>query len=189
MAYNEKFEAWADFITGVALSSPGYAFNQVRISADGKTVGCTVQVEGEIDPMTGFPTVENSVWLFDLTSDKITRYGKNGDLNIHYVADNGIGIGTTSAGTISNSYILKDGETIDILTWMNSKAPEYASWMNDNMFFPYQEMVYNEETGNYDLVYGEDLMTGRATSTPDFSVVSLSVQNVWDGIDDGLACI
>ena len=189
MAYNEKYEAWAEFMMGVLLSSPDYAFNQVRISADGKTIGCTVQVEGEKDPMTGFPTIDNSVWLFDLTSGKITKYEKNGDLNIFYIGNDGVGIGTTSAGTISDSYILKDGETLDIVTWMNSKEPVYGSWIIDNMTFPYAEQVYNEETGNYESVYGETVMTGRAVATPDFSVVSLSVQNVWDGLDDGLAYV
>ena len=189
LEYNKRFEAWAKFIMGIAATSPDYAFNQVRISADGKTIGCTVQADGEIDPMTGSPSIENSVWLFDLTSDKITKYGKNGDLNIFYIADNGVGIGTTSAGTISDSYILQDGETIDIITWMNSTQPTYVSWINDNMYFPYEQMIYNEATGNYDLVYGEAVMTGRATATPDLSMISLSVQNVWDGMDDGLACI
>lgn len=183
MAYNEKYEAWYDFIIAIANSSPDYAFNQIRISPDGKTFGCTVQVLGERDPMTGFPTVENSVWLFDLTSDKITEYGKNGDLNIYYIANNGIGIATTSAGTVSDSYILQDGEAIDIVTWMNSKVPEYASWIKDNMVFPYDYMVGDKfETA-------EVVMTGRATATPDLSVISLSVQNVWDYMGDGVAYI
>lgn len=188
-AYNKKFEAWAEFILGVADASPDYAFNQVRISADGNTIGCTVQVVGDMDPMTGFPSVENSVWMFDLTSGKITKYEKNGDLNIFYVANDGVGIGTTSAGTVSDSYILQNGDAIDIITWMNSKEPAYASWIKDNMTFPYEQMVYDEATGNYEFVYGETLMTGRATATPDFSVISLSVQNVWDGMDDGIAYV
>ncbi|MDE6787459.1 MAG: hypothetical protein K2J46_10540, partial [Muribaculaceae bacterium] len=187
--YNEKYEAWVDFIMGIAISSPDYAYNQVRISPDGKTYGCTVEVTGERDPMTGYPTIENSVWLFDLTSDKVSKYNKDGDLNIHYIANNGIGIGTTSAGTPSNSYILKDDETIDIVTWMNSQVPEYASWINQNMVFPYNKQVYDEKTGNYDFVYTEEVLTGRATATPDLSVVSLSVQNIWDGMDDGIAYI
>lgn len=176
--YNKKYEAWVDFIIAIAISSPNYAFNQVRISPDGKTIGSTVQVEGDTDPMTGFPTVENSVWLFDLTSGKIAKYNKDGDLNIHYIADYGIGIGTTSAGTISNSYILQNEESIDIVTWMNSKVPAYASWINDNMVFP-------DLAGEY----VEVVMTGRATATPDFSLISLSVQNLWDGMDDGLAYV
>lgn len=179
--YNKKYEAWANFILSVALSSPDYAFNQVRISADGKTIGCTVMSEGGMDPMTGFQTVENSVWLFDLTSDKISKYSKNGDLNIHYIANDGIGIATTSAGTASFSYILQDEEAVDIVTWMNSKVPEYASWITENMVFPYDYL-------NGDVFEtAEVVMTGRATATPDFSVISLSVQNVWDFLDYGIA--
>ncbi|MDE6638407.1 MAG: hypothetical protein K2K32_09275 [Muribaculaceae bacterium] len=181
IVYNKKFEAWANFVLSVALSSPDYAFNQVRVASDGKTIGCTVMTEGGIDLMTGFKTVENSVWMFDLTSDKISKYSKNGDLNIYYIGNNGIGIATTSAGTVSDSYILQDEEAIDIVTWMNSKVPEYASWINENMVFPYEYM-------NGDVFdTAEVVMTGRATSTPDFSVISLSVQNIWDYLDYGIA--
>ena len=189
IAYNQKHEAWAAFMIGVANSSPAYAFNQVRISPDGKTIGCTIEESGDIDPMTGYSTVENAVWLFDLTSDKISKYNKGGDLNIHYIANNGVGIGTTSPGTVSNSYILKDGDVIDILDWINSRAPEYASWIKENMVFPYQEEVYNEKTGNYEYIYTEGVMTGRATATPDLSTIALSVQNIWDFMDNGIAYI
>ncbi len=181
MIYNEKYEKWANFIHSVVLASPDYAYNQVRVSSDGNTIGCTVMTEGGIDPLTGFRTVENSVWLFDLTSDKITKYSKNGDLNIYYIGNDGIGIGTTSAGTVSDSYILKDGEAIDIVTWMNSKVPEYASWINENMIFPYEYLVGDV------LETADIVMTGRATATPDFSVISLSVQNIWDYFDYGIA--
>ncbi|MDE6552371.1 MAG: hypothetical protein K2K98_05345 [Muribaculaceae bacterium] len=190
IAYNKKFYAWADFIYGVANSSPNYAFNQVRISPDGKTIGSTVIVEGDsMDPLTGFPKVENSVWLFDLTSDKIGKYNKDGDININYIANNGVGIGTTSVGTASNSYILQDGNVIDMVTWMNSQAPQYASWMNENMIFTYDKEVFDEKTGNYDIVNTEEVLTGRATSNPDLSIMSLSVQNIWDYMDDGYAYI
>ena len=183
IAYNEKFEAWAEYIFAIALSSPNYAFNQLRISADGKTLGTTVVVEGELDPITGDPSIENTVWLFDLTGDKITKYGKDGDLNILYVADNGVGIGTTSAGTASNSYMLMDGEVIDIATWIDSKVPAYATFIKDNMVFPYVQLVGGQ------IVYDEVLMTGRAIATPDLSLISLSVENVWDNMDDGLCYI
>ncbi|MDE6547523.1 MAG: hypothetical protein K2L22_00865 [Muribaculaceae bacterium] len=190
IAYNEKFYAWADFVYAVANSSPNYAFNQVRISPDGKTIGSTVIVEGDnIDPLTGFPKVDNSVWLLDLTSDKIGKYNKDGDLNIYYIANDGVGIATTSPGTVCNSYILENGEAIDIVTWMNSKVPAYASWINENMVFPYEEEVYDDKTGNYDFIYKEGVMTGRATATPDFSMISLSVQNIWDYMDDGMAYV
>lgn len=189
IAYNEKYEAWATYIISVANSSPDYAFNQVRISPDGKTIGCTVQIVGELDQMTGFPTVENTVWLIDLTSGKITKYNKDGDLNINYIANNGIGIGNTSSGTATNSYILQDGEATDIVTWMNTQVPEYASWINENMVFTYEDEVFNNETGNIEVIYTEGVLTGRATATPDMSVISLSVQNIWDYMNDGNAYV
>ncbi len=189
IVYNEKWYAWMDFMQAVMDSSPGYVFNSERISPDGKTYGCTVQEVGERDPMAWFQPVENTVWMFDLDADKVTKYEKDGDLNMYYIANGGIGIATTLAGTASNSYVLQDGETIDMLTWMKSKNPTYASWMEDNMIFAYEVEEYDEELEDYVIVVKEAVLTGRATSTPDFSTVALSVQNIWDYMDDGIAYV
>ncbi len=188
-AYNEKWYAWWEFLKSVIESSPGYVFNTERISPDGKTYGCTVQKVGDRDPNTGMQIVENSVWMFDTTSGKISKYEKDGDLNMFYIANDGIGIATTMAGTASNSYILKGGNVIDMLTWMNTKVPAYASWMEDNMVFTYEEEEYDEELQGYVINLKEGVLTGRATSTPDLSVMALSVQNIWDFTDDGIAYV
>lgn len=188
--YNEKLDQYFEFMDGVSSSTPAYAFNSVRISPDGKTFGCTITVEGERDPMSWGPApTENSAWLFDLTSDKISKYEKNGDLNLYYIADDGIGIATTLAGTASNSFLLQNEEVIDMVDWMNSKNPEYASWIKENMVFPYEGEVLNEETGEYEFVEMDVLMSGRAATTPDLSIMALSVENVWDFMDDGIAYI
>ncbi len=188
--YNEKLDKYFAFLDQVSKSTPGYVFNGVRISPDGKTFGCTITVEGERDPMSWGPApTENSVWLFDLATDKITKYEKDGKLNLYYIANDGIGVATTMAGTASNSFVLKNDETIDMVDWMNSKAPVYASWMKENMVFPYEDWVYNEETGEEEGIEMDILMSGRAATTPDLSVMALSVQNVWDYMDDGIAYI
>ena len=189
-AYNEKFYAYVESMEEIMATTPAYEFNSVRISPDGKTFGCTIQVEGESDPMAwGRPAIENTVWMFDLTADKITKYEKDGDLNLYSIVDDGIGIATTLAGTASNSFILNNGETTDMVTWMNSKVPEYASWIKENMVFTYEDFVYNEELEEYEMVEKEVLMTGRAAATSDLSIVSLSVQNIWDFMDDGVAYV
>ena len=65
--------------------------------------------------------------------------------------------------------------------WLNKKFPKYANWMDENMRFTYEEYILNEETWEYEGVLKEDaLMTGRGVATPDFSVVALTVENVWD---------
>lgn len=188
--YNEKLYAYIDFMEGVSSSTPGYIFNAVRISPDGKTFGCTIETIGERDPMSWGPaSTENSVWLFDLTTEKITKYEKDGNLNLYYIANDGVGVATTMAGTASNSFILQNGEVTDMIDWMNTKVPDYAAWMKEHMVFTYEEWVYNEELGDYEPVESEVLMSGRAATTPDLSIMALSVQNIWDYMDDGIAYI
>lgn len=189
-AYNEKLDKYFAFMEGVTASTPGYVFNSIRISPDGKTFGCTIEVVGERDPISwGRPKVENSVWTFDLSSDNITKYEKDGDLNLYSIANNSIGLACTLSGVATNSFILQNGETTDMLSWMNSKVPEYAAWMKENMVYTYEDWVYNENTDNYEEVVAEETMTGQPASTPDLSVIALSVPNKWDYMTAGSAYI
>lgn len=187
--YNEKLYAYLDFMDELRNTIPGYVFNSVRIAADGKTYGCTIRTVGERDPSSWFPKTENAVWVFDMDSKTINKYEEGGDLNLFYLANEGVALAITSPGTPSNSFVCQNGEITDMYSWMNSKVPEYASWMKENMVFPYEEEVYNEELDDYEYVEHEVLMTGRATATPDLSVIALSVQNVWTSMDDGYAFV
>lgn len=187
--YNEKLDAWSTCLDTIMASSPGYEFNAVHISPDGKTYGSTIVTESEDDGFGWVRSYDRSVWLFELDSDRIFKYEKDEDLNLYYIANDGIALATTLAGSVSQSNVLQNGEVISMESWMGSKAPAYSSWMDENMVFPFENYVWNEELGYYDVVYEEVLMTGRATSTPDLSVVALSVQNVWDEMDDGNAYI
>lgn len=187
-AYNEKYYKYFLTINALSAAAPDYDFNAVRISPDGNTYGCTVCKAIENSPNPNAPEIARSVWLFDLSTEKVTKYEKDNDLNLVYIADEGIGVATTLAGSPSQSFILKNDVATDMYSWMNARVPEYAKWMEDNMVFPYEKTYYNEE-GEQESVEVDILMTGRAVTTPDFSVMILSVQNVWDFLDDGIAYI
>ena len=57
--------------------------------------------------------------------------------------------------------------------------------MKDNMTFAYE--AFDMETGEITEV--EELMSGRAVSTPNLEVMGLTVQNIWDYMTDGEAFI
>lgn len=175
--WNTAFYAWFYAFDKVLAIAPNDEFNSVRISPDGKTYGYTVSVSDPFDP---WAASTYNVWIFDADSDVITKYNHTGDLNLSYLG-NGFALASSSIQAVSNSYVLKDGMCDSMIWWMNSQCPAYAGWINENMRFSYEDMVINEETGEYEIVTIEDaLMTGHATGTPDLSHLALSVQNVWD---------
>lgn len=175
--WSEADYAWWDVYDQFTSAAPDIVFNSVRISPDGNSWAYTVKYA---DPMDLWEPSTYNVWVFDMNSDKITKYDQTTDLNLMYLG-NDAALASTSLGNVSDSYVLKDGECENIYDWMNKKSPVYASWMSDNMRHDYTWYVENEETWEYEEVEYEDvLMTGRAVATPDLSVVALSVQNVWD---------
>ena len=172
-AWDVKYKEWAEAMQMVQEYCPSYQNNSVCISQDGLTYGCTISEGG------GFPwggPSSNNVWVFDINSDKITKYDQQDNLCLTYLANDGIAVSSTPVSFMaepSNSFILKDGELIGMYDWMNSKVPEYASWMKQNMEFEYEG--YDEE---WNLQLYKEFMTGHATSNPDLSIMALSVQNI-----------
>ncbi len=177
-----EYERWAIAYEEIANNTPGFIFNSIMISPDGKSYGCTAEILDMDNPSPwgwGF-AVQYHTWVFDVNSDVITKY-EGEDMNLTYMCNDGIALGATSVGTASNSFVLKNGEVIPMIDWMQSQNPEYAAWMDENMMFAYE--TYNFETDEFE--YKEELMTGRAVATPDLSTMILSVENMWDYMDDG----
>ncbi len=197
-AYQEEYEAWSvkfydwfDVFDKCMESCPNYEFNSIRISPDGKTYACTIKEEGEPDPEAWppFGSVSYNVWVFDVNSDAITKYDQTDDLNLTYLANDGVALAATSVGTNNNSFVLSNGGCMTMLDWMSMKSPDYAAWMKENMTFTYEAWEEDPETGEFLPVDKEELMTGRPMSTPDLSVMILSVQNVWDYMTEADAFI
>ncbi len=180
--WDAAYNNWAVAYQEIANNSPAFVFNSILISPDGKSFGCTNEV---VDLDTPSPSgwgfaVQHHVWIFDVDSYGIKKY-EGEDLNLTWLCDEGVTLAATSVNTVSNSFVLKNGEVTDMLTWMQSQNPEYASWMEENMTYPYE--IYNWDTGEVE--YKEELMTGRAVATPDLSRLVLSVENIWDFMDNG----
>lgn len=184
--WSAEYEKWAVAYQKVLNNSPAFIFNSILISPDGKSFGCTVEVVDMDSPNPsgwGYAT-EHHTWVLGVDKFEVTKYISK-DLNITWMCDNGITLAATSVNSPNNSFVLQNGEIIDMLTWMQSQNPEYASWMEENMNYSYDE--YNWDTD--DLDYKEEFMTGRAVATPDLSRLILSVENIWDFMDNGEAVV
>ncbi len=180
--WSEKFNAWFDLWEQCMKTCPDYQFNSVQISSDGNYYGCTIQIAGESDPGSWSPwgSKDYNVWVFDVNGEGITKYNQTTDLNLTYLANNGIALAATSVGTTNNSFVLRNGECQGMYDWMNQVCPEYASWMEENMTLEYEDYEEDPETGDWVPVEKKEMMTGRPISTPDLSMMALSVQNIWD---------
>ena len=178
--WKEKFDAWNNGIDELYDYAPAYQDNSMRISNDGLTYGCTIAHQS--GPWSMMPSTYH-VWLFDMNSDKITKYEEQDDLCLTYLANGGICVASTPAtmSDASNSFILKDGNITGMYDWMNSKVPEYAAWMKENMEFEY--MAFDED---YNRVLMKEFFTGHAVSTPDLTVMALSVNNIGFPEDDSV---
>lgn len=178
--WSTAYEEWSIAYQEVAFDTPGYVLNSVLISPDGKTFGSTIEQVDFSRPVGWGFAVDYETWVFDVNSTNITKY-KGTDLNLTCMCNDGVALGSTSVGTASQSFVLKNGNVIGMYDWMKSTNPENASWMENNMVYPYE--IYNFETG--ELESKEEVLSGRAVATPDLSLMILSVENIWDYMDAG----
>lgn len=178
-AWEEKYDAWSEVFNEILDYYPNYENNSVRISNDGLTYGCSI---AKRDPLSWGPRgTKYNTWVFEINSDKIYKYDQQDNLSLTYLANGGVAVASSpvSFDSLDNSFVLKDGEVTGMYDWMNSKSPEYASWMKQNMEFEY--WGYDEET--WDQILKKEFATGHAVSNPDLSVMALSVLNI--GFDEG----
>lgn len=181
-----KFDAWWDVFFKIIDKLPDYQYNSIRISPDGKKYANTILVQDKDDP---YGATFSYVWVFDIESGEITKYEQNGNFSLTYLANDGIALAVTHLTEEPQSFVLTKGESIDMQSWISDKIPQYGSWMEENMLEWVAVYEFNEELGEQEIVYKEEVLTGRASATPDLSVIALGVTNVWDGLDDGMSYV
>ncbi|MDE7421945.1 MAG: hypothetical protein K2N35_17285 [Muribaculaceae bacterium] len=187
--WQSKFNAWMDTFYEMKKLIPDYQFNSIRISPDGKKYACTVEVIGERNPSSWFVVPDKFIWVFDIESGNVTKYEQQKDFVLTYLGNDGVALAYINKNVAPQSFVLKDGEAIEMYDWISGHQPVYKSWMDENLVFEVQQQVWNEELEDYVLSYTEVLLTGRAYATPDLSEIVLGVENVWDYSDDGISYV
>ncbi len=192
--YNEEYEEWWELfldwsnLQAEFVAKCPFVFNSMRLSPDGKYYGGTTEVEVSSEG-SWWREFHYNVWIYDIEKGTYTKYDGENDLNLTYLANEGVGLASTSVYSASNSWVLSNGSAQPMYDWMASKSPEYAEFMKENMTITYDSYEYDEDTGDYVEVEVSELMSGRAIGTPDLNVVALNVQNIWDYADDGFAYV
>lgn len=180
--YNVKYDEWAnEFDEWFELlyeyqEKVPYVFNSMRMGHDGLYYGGTTMVEiaGESGAWWDTETHMN-VWVSEIASGECTKYAQNDDLNLTFLANDGVALASTSIYTPSMSWVLEGGKFYTMYYWMYTHASQYAVWMKEHMTITYEG--YDEDWNPVEVT---ELLSGRAVGTPDLDVVALTVQNTWD---------
>ncbi|MDE6740875.1 MAG: hypothetical protein K2J58_00925 [Muribaculaceae bacterium] len=184
--WSTKFNAWISAYYRIASSIPEFQFNSIRISPDGKTYANTVLVEEEIEN-TGFFRQLSYIYVFDIETGAVTKYEQKDNFVLTYLGNDGTVLAVTNLLGEPQSYVLTNGECIDMRTWITTRIPQYDAWMEENMLQGIEVSEFDPDLGEEVITYKEMVLTGRASATPDLSVVMLGVTNVWDYLDEGIS--
>lgn len=187
--WKSKFDAWMKTFYEIKALVPDYQFNSIRISPDGKKYANTITVTGERDPSSWFVTTDTYIWVYDIETGDVTKYEQQKDFVLTYLGNDGVALAYIKKNEAPQSFVLKDGNAIEMYSWISEHKPAYKEWMEENLVFEVAQNVWNEELEDYEIVYKEVLLTGRAYSTPDLSKIVLGIENVWDFMDDGISYV
>lgn len=182
--WSKKYNAWVNAYNRIASTIPEYEFNSIRISPDGKYYANTVLVEVETDNM-GTVELHSHIYVFDIETGAVTKYEQQDAFVLTYLGNDGVALAVTNLLSEPQSYVLIGGECFDMRTWITTRIPEYDSWIEDNMMQGIEVAEFDEELGEEVITYKEMVLTGRACATPDLSVITLGVTNVWDFMNEG----
>lgn len=186
-AWDEEYMKYSEAIDKICASSPNPVYNSIRLTPDGKKFAYTCYVEDDSDPDAWFPKVYSYNWVFDLTRHNITKYEKLDDLAMYFLGDNGTMLACNLSGEVTQSYILENGYTIPVQSWISSMVAPYGEWMDENLSREIENWYFDPtigEDGEWIQEYYDAVVTGRATATPDFSKVVLSVEDL-EYVTDG----
>lgn len=133
-AWQEQASAYYEALGEVLQTSTSFEFNNVFVSPDGKFAAYSAAVEIE-DPTSwfGFSTV-NMPWQIKLADNSVTKYDTGNTMTVTCVANDGYMLASNGMGNIpTKAYVLKDGQTTDLIDYINSISPEMGAWAVENM--------------------------------------------------------
>ncbi len=187
--WESKFDAWMKTFYEFKALVPDYQLNSIRISPDGKKYANTITVTGERNPSSWFVPTDTYIWVFDIETGDIKKYEQQKDFVLTYLGNDGVALAYIKKNEAPQSFVLKDGKAIEMYSWISEHQPAYKAWMDENLVFEIEQAEWNEELEDYEIVYKEVLLTGRAYATPDLSKIVLGIENVWDYMDDGITYV
>ncbi|MCM1320459.1 MAG: hypothetical protein NC217_08815, partial [Muribaculaceae bacterium] len=184
--YKEAYQAWAVQYNAFAgayfdavEASPEFIFNNVYLSADGKTYATTSRKSVSETVTTNTPYLINadgSGYSVDKNDLSHTVCG---------IADNGILLAyDPSPYVLKQEFRLPDGTYQDLQQYMDQACPAIGSWVRENMYHDME--VYDNATQTFVPQENVPCFGAQAVTTPDMSTIVTNATNDWDlnaGID------
>lgn len=180
-AWMEKYTEYDNRIMEILAASPNFLFNNVLLSADGKTLGGTQEAE---DPTAvgGWgpaPSIYTPT-LINLDTKVLTKISSLGSLQATCLVDGGVLATTGLMAEATVAYVLKsDGTGESLYDYLSAKSPELETWCKKNLVHNIE--VYDPEEDDY--VVKEMTLTGLPFATADMSVITTYTMAVWEDWD------
>ena len=184
--YNEKFAEWQaasdkfyEAYYQVIDNAPAFDFNDLRLSADGKTYYSNASVEDNSDPFAWPPASTYTPWLINIADDAVTTLDFGKSMRIASVPNDEVIFTFNGVGTLPmEGYVIKDGTCTDIQDWLGSFSPELKEWLDENMLHEIES--YDWESGEF--TYEDMFVTGMPIASADLNTVALWNDCPW-GMD------
>lgn len=177
--WEEKFDAYWDYMDGVMASSPTFTFNNVLLSLDGKYIVSTLETE---DPNGsagwGPPLHLYTPTTLDIATGELKKIETESTCLASGVAGDGVIFGYNGQRSVPmTGYVLRNGDVQTIQEYITAKVPAYGEWITKNLS---HEVVvgYDEET--WEEIIEEVLFTGMPISTPDMKIIAFWSTTPWD---------
>lgn len=184
-------EAWNKFLTAyneLQEIVPNFIFNNVFLSADGKTYFSTYNKES-FDPMTWEFTSISYPYVIDLKTNKSKEYPDSEiQLYLSSVTDNGTMLAQKPGSFYDPATIAyicpKDAKEFEPLyDFFVREMSSVGTWIKENLTHEYTDYEIDEATGEVVEVQKEIMPTGIPVTNSDLSIVALTVEDFWDDTD------
>lgn len=185
-AWMEAYEALEEWNKTHAF--PEFQFNDVRLTVDGKFLVTTYSKLASGVAGTREAVYIYTPWVVNVETGEVTEYFFGSNVIATQIINEKTILAFNGIQAMSpTGYIVKDGECWDIASYLKTNAPQYQTWVNDNINHP--KNVYDPET---DSVSKQDVYyTGMAVASRDMSVLGFWTQgDAWgDSVHDTYAYV
>lgn len=184
-AYNKMFNSFFAVWNLVLDEMPGFVYNSIIMDAEGKHLATTMQ--STVYPESQFeePYSVYTPFYVDLSTGTGAKLEGPVQLNVTEVTPDGTML-AYSEEIVRHAYIKRpDAEWMRFEDYMKPVvAAETYSWLEENTFHDYELTGVGAE-GDGILKGEHDCVLGIMHCTPDLSVFTGAVENVWDLGDSG----
>lgn len=206
-------EAYGAAVEQATEGAITFVFNNMALSPDGKYMGVTAEAsngggimwkpglkspkhnpaknlkkkaEGEEEP--GMELLVNTPFVFDIEADTYQMYDSEAGMQVNCAGKDGKFLGYSGSAYMPESIepcvLDPENGVVRLIDYVAGDYPEISQWMNDNMTHTVLTYEYDVDLEQYVEVEKECTLVGIPFCSPDFSVITTYVDNLWDYSDE-----